>query len=129
VEHGQGDLGQDHRKRFDLDDVSRPLWLDLGEVKELAEVRVNGKSLGVLWTYPFRVSVSGAVHEGRNELEVRVTNLWPNRLIGDARLPREKRLTRTNVEKFDQPPKGGGEHRLLPSGLLGPVRLLEQKRP
>jgi alpha-L-rhamnosidase len=64
-----------YRKRFDPDDVSRPLWLDLGEVKELAEVRINGKSLGVLWTYPFRVSVSGAVHEGRNELEVRVTNL------------------------------------------------------
>ncbi|MGC8643398.1 MAG: glycosylhydrolase-like jelly roll fold domain-containing protein, partial [Isosphaeraceae bacterium] len=116
-----------YRKRVDLEDVNLPLWLDLGAVRELAEVRLGGKSLGVVWTEPFRVKISGAARKGENELEVRVTNLWPNRLIGDARLPRERRFTRTNVAKFDHPPKQGGAHRLLPSGLLGPVWLLKER--
>ena len=65
-----------------------------------------------------RVEISGAVKPKDNRLEVRVTNFWPNRLIGDAALPAEKRLTRTHVTKFK---KGAA---LLPSGLLGPVRLM-----
>lgn len=93
------------------------IYLDLGEVRSVAEVRLNGKELGVLWTRPFRVEVSGAIKPQDNRLEVRVTNLWPNRLIGDAALPAEKRFTRTHVTKFrkDTP--------LLPSGLLGPVKI------
>jgi hypothetical protein len=65
------------------------VYLDLGKVQVLAEVIVNGKNLGVLWDPPFRVDVTDAVHPGANDLEVRVTNLWPNRLIGDEKLPRE----------------------------------------
>ncbi len=60
------------------------LWLDLGSVKNLAEVIVNGKSLGIVWKTPFRVNVTGALKEGENKLEIKVTNLWVNRLIGDA---------------------------------------------
>ncbi len=93
------------------------LYLDLGRVKNLAEVTVNGKNLGVLWKKPFRVEVTDAVHSGMNHLEVRVTNLWPNRLIGDLNLPAEKRFTWTtyNPYKVNSP--------LLESGLLGPVVL------
>jgi hypothetical protein len=65
------------------------LFLDLGRVLVLAEVIVNGKNLGVLWKLPFRVDISDAAHPGENELEIRVTNLWPNRLIGDEQLPAE----------------------------------------
>lgn len=61
--------------------------LDLGAVREIAEVRLNGQDLGVLWKPPFRVDVTGIAQTGRNRLEVTVTNLWPNRLIGDEQLP------------------------------------------
>ncbi len=64
---------------------------------------------------------------GANELEVRVTNLWPNRLNGDAKLPTGQRLTRTNVQKFDRPASNGREHPLLRSGLLGPVAILDEQ--
>jgi hypothetical protein len=100
------------------------LFLDLGVVKEMAEVRLNGKTLGVVWCPPWRVDVSEAVKPGANDLEIDVVNLWPNRLIGDGRLPADKRITRTNVPKFYTPPKQGGEHALMSSGLLGPVTLL-----
>ncbi len=69
----------------------RRLHLDLGRVQVLAEVMVNGRNLGVLWAPPFRVDVTDAIHPGENELEVRVTNLWPNRLIGDERRPVENK--------------------------------------
>lgn len=94
------------------------IYLDLGEVKNVARVRLNGKELGVLWTRPFRVEITGAVRPADNMLEVSVTNLWPNRLIGDAALPPEERITRTHVSKFTK------DTPLLPSGLLGPVRLM-----
>jgi hypothetical protein len=92
--------------------------IGLGRVENVAAVRVNGKPLGVAWTEPFRVEATGVLQPRRNALEVEVTNLWPNRLIGDARMPREQRLTTTNITKFtaDSP--------LLPSGLLGPVEIL-----
>jgi hypothetical protein len=65
------------------------------------------------------VDISRAIRAGSNDLEVDVINLWPNRLIGDGKLPPKKRLTQTNIDKFYK-----GEHKLLPSGLLGPVRAL-----
>jgi hypothetical protein len=67
----------------------RRVVLDLGRVEVIAEVCVNGKELGTLWKPPFRVDVTDAVHPGENELVVRVTNTWPNRLIGDEQLPAE----------------------------------------
>src|SRR3546814_11669398 len=60
-----------------------PLWLDLGKVGDLAEVLVNGRSLGITWLAPHRVDIAEAVKPGRNRLEVRVTNLWVNRLTGE----------------------------------------------
>ncbi|MCX6627250.1 MAG: glycosyl hydrolase, partial [Candidatus Solibacter sp.] len=95
----------------------RELWLDLGEVREIAEVWLNGKALGVLWKKPFEVELSAVARVGSNDLEIEVTNLWPNRLIGDQQLPPERRLTRTNITKFT------AKSPLMPSGLLGPVGL------
>lgn len=65
----------------------KTLWLDLGRVKNLAEVFVNGTPLGILWKPPFRVDITAAAKTGRNRLEIKITNLWPNRLIGDEQLP------------------------------------------
>ena len=123
-----------------------PLFLHLGTVKELARVRLNGKDLGVVWTAPWQVEITGAVKEGENQLEIEVANLWPNRLIGDASLPKEKRITQTNITTYDTPLQrtgiagsswaqrkcetcqqritSGEAPTLLPSGLLGPVRLM-----
>ena len=95
------------------------VWLDLGKVKNLAEVTINGQNFGVLWKKPFRAEITDALQSGTNRLEVTVTNLWPNRLIGDGKLPKDERHTKTCVRKFYK-----GDHELLTSGLLGPVRLL-----
>ncbi len=97
---------------------ARKLWLDLGFVRELAGVKVNGQSCGILWTPPWRVDISKTVKPGLNELEIEVVNFWPNRIIGDALLVPEQRLTRTNIRKLTKDTK------LMPSGLLGPVRLM-----
>jgi hypothetical protein len=95
--------------------------LDLGEVKDIAEVRLNGRQLGVAWTKPFRVDMTNALKTGENKLQIAVTNQWPNRLIGDGKLPPGKRFTNTNVLDYYQPKRGG--HQLLRSGLLGPVTI------
>jgi hypothetical protein len=94
------------------------LWLDLGDVKNLAEVLVNGKSLGVVWKTPFRVDVTDAMKAGANAVEVRVTNLWVNRLIGDQQPDATKKYTYTTMPFYR------ADSLLLPSGLLGPVRLV-----
>jgi hypothetical protein len=97
---------------------NRRVYLDLGSVKNLARVILNGKALGVLWKVPFRTDITDAVKDGNNHLEVKITNLWPNRLIGDQKLPEDKRITWASVSlyKADSP--------LLPSGLLGPVTVI-----
>jgi len=91
------------------------LWLDLGRVEVMARVRLNGHDLGVVWKTPFAVDVVAAARAGENELEVEVANLWPNRLIGDASLPVEKRVAWTTWNPYNK------SSLLLPSGLLGPV--------
>jgi hypothetical protein len=98
--------------------ASRHAYLDLGDVKNLAEVSVNGKALGILWKAPFRVDLSAAAKPGLNHLEIKVTDLWPNRLIGDAKLPKDKQITwaSQSIYTADSP--------LLPSGLLGPVQVI-----
>ncbi len=93
------------------------LWLNLGEVHEVAAVRVNGKPAGTLWKQPFSVRVDGLLKPGKNIVEVDVTNLWPNRLIGDAQSPTGKHYTWTNIRKYTK------DSPLLPSGMLGPVVL------
>ena len=90
--------------------------VDLGDVRELAEVRLNGRPLGVLWTSPFRLDITDAVRPGVNRLEVKVTNLWVNRLIGDAQ-PGAAKTTFTTIPTYD------ADAPLRPSGLLGPVRI------
>ena len=97
------------------------LWLDLGSVKNLANVTVNGKALGILWKAPFRVDVTDVLKPGGNRLEIKVTNLWVNRLIGDAQPDAIGKYTYTTQPFYraDSP--------LLPSGLLGPVRIVRIK--
>jgi hypothetical protein len=111
-----------YTRDFDLDDAQllagRRLWLDLGEIHELAEVELNGKNLGILWKPPWRVDLAGAAHPGKNHLVIRVTNFWPNRIIGDQFLPPDQRVTRTNIRKLTR------KTPLMISGLLGPVQLL-----
>ena len=94
------------------------LWIDLGDVKNLAEVYVNGKPLGIAWKTPFRVEATGALKAGANSVEIRVTNLWVNRMIGDRQPNAAKKYTFTTPTfyKADSP--------LLPSGLLGPVQVV-----
>jgi hypothetical protein len=115
-----------YRKTFDLPEALRGsgqhLTLDLGDVKNLAEVRLNGKDLGVFWAVPFRVDVTDAIKATGNSLEIEVVNFWPNRIIGDQSLPPEKRLTRTNIRKLTK------NTLLMESGLLGPVSVLAEKR-
>ncbi|MCL4177086.1 MAG: hypothetical protein KJ072_04985 [Verrucomicrobia bacterium] len=111
-----------YRQQFDLpltlrDAVSNSLFLDLGEVRVMARVRVNGVECGVAWTAPWQVDISQAVRATDNTLEIEVANLWPNRMIGDARDPQHT-YTKTTYRPYQ------ADHPLLPSGLLGPVRLL-----
>jgi hypothetical protein len=95
--------------------------LDLGDVKNIAEVTVNGKNVGTVWKKPFRIDISSALKAGQNTVVVNVTNLWVNRLIGDAQPGVTNKVTFTTLPfyKPDAP--------LLPSGLIGPVRLIEVK--
>jgi len=118
-----------YRKTFDLssDTSGNPvatsrLVLDLGAVRDLADVRLNGRNLGIVWTAPWQLDITDAVKPGTNALEIRVTNLWPNRLLGDAARPVEQRLTSTNIPSDKIPA-------LLPSGLLGPVRIVTDLAP
>ena len=109
-----------YEKTFEMPAVpaGQRVFLELGRVRELTEVRLNEKSLGVVWTPPFGVELTGAIQPGTNRLEVDVVNFWPNRLIGDASRPSGQRLTQTNIRAFtpDSP--------LVESGLLGPVTIV-----
>jgi len=99
-----------------------PFYLSLGSVKYTARVKLNGKDMGIVWTAPWRVEITSALKAGTNELEIEVINLWPNRRIGDASLPEEKRYTHSNINFSPinpaHPPERYG---LYTSGLLGPV--------
>jgi hypothetical protein len=94
------------------------MWLDLGDVKNIAEVTVNGKSAGVLWKPPFRANITAALKPGANAVEVKVTNLWVNRLVGDQQPDAAQKFTYTSQQFYR------AESPLLPSGLLGPVRVV-----
>ncbi|MFV2069072.1 MAG: glycosyl hydrolase, partial [Pirellulales bacterium] len=145
-----------YTKTFEVPDrfvrSRRAVYLDLGQVKNLAEVRLNGRELGVLWKSPFRLEVTGALQAGENRLALRVTNLWVNRMVGDEQYPDDCLWNPPQTHK-DLPAgqsireipawvwTGGPrpvpqrktfttwkfytkETPLLPSGLLGPVRLV-----
>jgi hypothetical protein len=93
------------------------LWIDLGDVKNLAEVTVNGKSLGIVWHSPYRVDATSALKSGANEITIKVTNAWVNRLIGDQQPDATTKYTFADVKPYK------ADSRLLESGLLGPVKL------
>jgi hypothetical protein len=99
-------------------DGRNALELDLGRVAEVAEVSVNGTSIGILWKPPYNADVTGLLRPGANHLEVKVTNLWHNRIVGDLRFPEAGVFARTNLKH-----KFSADMDLLPSGLLGPVVL------
>jgi len=117
------------------------LYLDLGDVEVNAAVTLNGKNLGLLWKAPYRVEITGAAKAGDNSLEIKVTNLWANRLIGDAHLPPDGDREPDGALKswpqwlLDGKPDPSGRQTftteelwkkndaLLPSGLIGPVVL------
>lgn len=96
---------------------AKKVWLDVGEVHDLARAVVNGMDCGVVWTAPWRVEVTRALKVGENRLEIRVTNTWANRLIGDQAKPEGERGTWTIV------PTGQWPKEVLPAGLIGPVTL------
>ena len=94
------------------------IYLDLGVVKNIAEVYINGKKVQTLWKAPFIADISEYIHDGNADIEIKVTNLWVNRLIGDAEKSDRKSYTSKVFFKKDDP--------LLPSGLLGPVVIFEE---
>jgi hypothetical protein len=99
------------------------LWLDLGDVENIADVAVNGKYQGIVWKAPFRIEVTQALVPGSNQIVVQVTNLWVNRMIGDQQPWALKKYAFADFTpyKADSP--------LLPSGVLGPVRLVSVSAP
>jgi hypothetical protein len=124
-----------------LIDSHRRLYLDLGQVAVMADVKLNGQNLGILWKAPYRVEVTGVLHPGSNELEIRVVNLWINRLIGDEQLPEDSERNNNGTLKQwpdwlmkGQPSPTGRltfaswrlwkkNDPLVESGLVGPVTL------
>ena len=122
-------------------DKKTDVYIDLGEVNNLARIYVNGKDMGVAWAAPFRIKITDALVPGDNRLVIEVANLWPNRLIGDEKKPDDGikndqwpewlingkprtsgRYTFTTYKhyKADSP--------LLKSGLMGPVKILTVKK-
>lgn len=106
-----------YRRDFELPKAGERVWLDLGQVGDLAEVYVNGKLVGTSWRTPHRLDVTEASARGRNALEIRVANVWANRLIGDLQPGAQKVAFVTTPTYHPDAP-------LRPSGLIGPVRLL-----
>jgi hypothetical protein len=112
-----------YTQRFTLPAGARPgmpLKLDLGQVGDVAEVIVNGKPAGIAWKPPYEVDIGAQVTDGTNTVEVRVANLWVNRLIGDAQ-PGVKKVS------FTAAPTYQADAPLRPSGLIGPVTLWVRK--
>jgi hypothetical protein len=111
-----------YRKTIDMPaaKAGQRVLLDLGDVRELAEVTLNGRPVGISWHPPYRLDVTSALRAGVNALEIKVTNLWVNRLIGDQQSGAKKyTFTAMPTYKADAP--------LRPSGLLGPVRVLAEE--
>jgi hypothetical protein len=94
------------------------LSIDLGEVKNIAEVSVNGKPLGIVWKTPYRVDVTDVLKPGANTVEIKITNPWVNRIIGDRQPNVAKMYTFTSPKYYK------ADSKLVPSGLLGPVQII-----
>ncbi len=127
---------------------NKRIELDLGEVRVMAKVRLNGQDCGILWKPPFTVDVTGIARPGANSLEITVVNLWINRMIGDEQLPEdssrnpdgtlkswpewlhEGKPSPTGRQTFTSWRLWKKDSPLQPSGLLGPVtiRAVAQQR-
>ncbi len=113
-----------YRKSFDAAGVAtdRPMVLDVGKVKSMAQVTLNGRDLGVIWCYPMRLAVpAGLLKASGNELEIRVVNTWANRMYGDGQVAPAKRVLKRDGTL------GSKNIKLQPSGLLGPVRVMAEE--
>jgi alpha-L-rhamnosidase/F5/8 type C domain len=108
-----------YKNTFTVPSVSKGIYeIDLGEVKNVAEVIINGKPQGIAWKKPFKIGLTDALQKGENTIEIKVTNLWVNRLIGDQQPDVKTKITFTTMPFYN------AASPLLPSGLLGPVRVL-----
>ena len=112
-------IHQDNPASQDWFKKGAEVWIDLGDVKNLAEVTVNGKSLGVVWHAPYRVDATAALKPGANEVVIKVINAWVNRLIGDQQPNATTKYTFADVKPYK------ANSPLLPSGLLGPVVIIK----
>ncbi len=108
---------------------NKNIFLDLGNVAIIASITINGINLGTYWKSPFVIDTKNSLKNGLNDIKIEVANRWPHRLIGDSKLPKEKRITNTNITKL---PNGwlypleklpNADYSLLPSGLIGPVKI------
>jgi hypothetical protein len=93
------------------------LILDLGKVGDIAEVTLNSMSLGIFWKPPYQVDITNTLKKGENNLEIKVTNQWTNRLIGDQKATTESRVLNSPLRVF-------AGQKMNDSGLLGPVTIL-----
>jgi hypothetical protein len=98
-------------------ETGKRYFLDLGDVRETAQVTLNGKDLGVLWSAPYRVDITSVLQKENNELKVNVINTWTNRIVGDRKLPKAQK--RSSITLF----VGWLSNAQLPGGLLGPVTI------
>jgi len=113
-----------YRKTFELPESlanQRRLFLQLGDLSEIAEVTLNGKSLGLVWLSPYRIEISGAARAGANQLEIRVANLWANRLNADSLRPESERFTRSNLDRIQTDPTSDSSYGRVPKGKTRPV--------
>ncbi len=110
-----------YTNKFNVDKIEGQAIIDLGTVRDLAEVYVNGKYCGVTWKEPYVIDVTDALTEGENTIEVRVANVWVNRIIGDEQPNNPQRITYCDSRHYraDSP--------LNEAGLLGPVRIIDRK--
>jgi hypothetical protein len=106
-----------YRTTVNLPNPGPGSYLTLTDVHEICTVKINGHEAGTLWAHPYRLDITAALHPGQNTIELEVTNLWPNRIIGDAQPNTTKTYTQTNIRKYT------AQSPLLPSGLTGPVTI------
>jgi hypothetical protein len=135
-----------YKKSFDVPQSlaeQERLFLQLGDLAEIAEVTLNGKELGFIWLPPYRIEITETIQVGTNQLEIRVANLWANRLNGDSLLPESERFTRSNLDRMQTDPTSDSSYGRIPngktrpvyseipplmkSGLLGPVQIITPK--
>jgi hypothetical protein len=100
---------------------NQKLYLDLGDLSAMAKIKINGVSVGGVWTSPYQVNVTGKIKKGNNTIEIELVNTWLNRLIGDLRLPENERIVQSKNNMLK------ATSRLQKSGLFGPVNLLTGK--